>query len=77
MNGPSSDDAAFMARFDGLYVGMLDADELETFADLVRRGLLRRSYSHAGGLLGLAVIECVPVSPPPSPSPDQHERPKP
>ena len=62
----SPDDAAVMDRFDGLYVGMLDADELETFADLCRRGLLRRSYAHPGGLLGLDRIERTlsPVNPP-------------
>ncbi len=50
-------DACFMGHAEGLYVGQLDAAEMELFGDLCRRGLMRRSYSHAGGLLGLAKIE--------------------
>lgn len=70
MSGITPDDAAFVDRFDGLYVGMLDDDELATFGDLCRRGLLRRSYAHPGGLLGLARIERVPAPE----TATQHER---
>ncbi|CAO4138132.1 hypothetical protein [Methylorubrum extorquens] len=76
MSAPSAYDAEFMDRFDGLYVAMLDPDELGAFAELCRRGLMHRSYAHPSGLLGLARIERVPASPLPSSSPDQHKRPK-
>lgn len=72
MSGVSADDSAFMDRFDGLYVGMLADDELATFGDLCRRGLLRRSYAHPGGLLGLARIERVPA-PETSPLTPEHQ----
>ena len=72
MSGITPDDAAFVDRFDGLYVGMLDDDELATFGDLCRRGLLRRSYAHPGGLLGLARIERVPA-PEASPLTPEHQ----
>ena len=62
----------FVDRFDGLYIGMLDDDELATFGDLCRRGLLRRSYAHPGGLLGLARIERVPA-PETSPLTPEHQ----
>jgi len=53
--GPS----AFISRIDGLYVGMLDADEMAEFNDLCSRGLMRRDYGGTGGFLGLAKARAV------------------
>lgn len=41
----------------GMYVGMLDDDELECFDLLCSVGRASRDYEHAGGLLGLAKVK--------------------
>ncbi len=43
-------------RVDGLFVGMLDKEELEIFDEACRRHEARRSYEGAGGLMGLAKV---------------------
>lgn len=48
------EDACFMRRVEGLFVGQLDDDELRFFRGLCRDGLMTRSYDGAGGLMGLA-----------------------
>lgn len=45
------------ADIDGLYVGMLDADELRWFEEQIAVGNARRDYDHPGGLLGLAKVK--------------------
>ncbi|UFS77183.1 hypothetical protein LPB73_07345 [Tardiphaga sp. 37S4] len=46
-------------RIDGLYVGMLDADELELFDSACKRNEASRCYDHAGGIMGLAKVRLV------------------
>ncbi len=42
---------------DGLYIGMLDADEMESFNQCVKDEIACRDYSGPGGLLGLAKVK--------------------
>jgi hypothetical protein len=52
-----------LRRIDGLFVGMLDAEELEIFNDACKRYEARRSYEGAGGAMGLAKVRVmVPVT---------------
>lgn len=43
-------------RIDGLFVGMLDKEELEIFDEACRTYEARRSYEGAGAILGLAKV---------------------
>lgn len=43
-------------NLDGLYVGLCKPEEYE---HLIAAGLLRRSYEHPGGILGLAKLRVV------------------
>ncbi|MGU3662037.1 hypothetical protein [Methylobacterium fujisawaense] len=53
MNATASD-VETMRRFNRLYVGRLDADEIAAFDNLCSRCLMQRSYERLGGLMGLA-----------------------
>lgn len=43
-------------RIDGLFVGMLDQEELEIFDEACRRHEARRSYEGAAAIMGLAKV---------------------
>jgi hypothetical protein len=45
------------ARINGLFVGMLEPDELAWFENEVREGRARRAYRGGAGVLGLAKVE--------------------
>ena len=40
----------------GLYVGLLSADEMDTFETAIDAGLAYRDYDHPGAILGLAKV---------------------
>lgn len=44
---------------DGIFVGMLDADEIALLDKAVEEGVAWRSYEGVGGLLGLAKVRLV------------------
>lgn len=51
-------------RIDGLYVGMLDEDELKLFERARKDGDAIRSYDHvAGAVLGLAKVKIIRPQP--------------
>lgn len=43
-------------EMDGMFVGMLDDDELKAFDRAVAAGVARRSYEGGSGLMGLAKV---------------------
>jgi len=45
-----------LERVDGLFVGQLDADELQRFERAVEDGDAYRSYEGGSGLMGLAKV---------------------
>ena len=45
-----------ITQLKGLFVGMLDEDEMREFRHAVKDGLAYRDYDHAGGFLGLAKV---------------------
>lgn len=51
-----------LRRIDGLFVGLLDKEELEIFDDACQRNEARRSYEGAGGLMGLAKVRVSSVT---------------
>lgn len=51
-------------RIDGLFVGMLDAEELEIFNEACRRYQAKRSYEGGAGLMGLAKVRLIEASTP-------------
>jgi hypothetical protein len=55
----TAEDEDFLRRIAGLFVGALDADELEAFERLRRAGHVRRSYEGVGGMMGLATVRRV------------------
>jgi len=44
-------------RLDGLYVGLLDSDELAVFEQAIKDGKACRSYEGPGGMLGLSKVK--------------------
>jgi hypothetical protein len=46
-------------RISGLFVGMLDKDELEVFDEACRRHQAVRSYEGGAGLMGLAKVRLI------------------
>ena len=48
-------------EIDGLYIGLLDKYELESFERCIQDKLARRDYTGTGGLLGLAKVKCLNV----------------
>jgi hypothetical protein len=46
-------------RIDGLFVGMLDNEELEIFDDACRKHEARRSYEGAAAIMGLAKVRLI------------------
>lgn len=46
-------------RIDGLFVGLLDKEELAIFDDACRHYEARRSYEGGGGLMGLAKVRLI------------------
>jgi len=48
-------------RMDGLFVGLLDQDELRVFNDAVAKGWATRSYEGGGGMMGLAKVRLVRI----------------
>jgi hypothetical protein len=50
-------DLEFLSGCGGLFVGMLDADELAAFDRLCEAGLAQRTYEGAAGFMGLAKVE--------------------
>lgn len=47
---------ATLHRIDGLYVGMLDEDEMKVFAEACKTQDAYRSFEYPGGALGLAKV---------------------
>lgn len=45
-----------IAWADGIFVGMLNADEIALFDEAVEQGIAHRSYEGAGGFMGLAKV---------------------
>jgi len=45
-----------VARWDGLFVGMLREEEVAEFERAIDEGIAYRSYEGAGGFLGLAKV---------------------
>jgi len=45
-----------LSRINGLFVGLLDEDELKIFDDACRTQDARRSYEGGAGLMGLAKV---------------------
>ncbi len=52
----------------GLFAGQLSIDEMDAFDWLCQKGMARREYSGAAGLMGIAVVRINPT-----PSPDHLE----
>lgn len=48
-----------LSRIDGLFVGLLDDEEMEIFDAACRKSEARRSYEGAGGLMGLAKVRLI------------------
>jgi hypothetical protein len=48
-----------LRRIDGLFVGMLDKDELWLFEKAVEDGKARRSYEGGAGFMGLAKVRVI------------------
>lgn len=46
-------------HIDGLFVGMLDKEELEIFDEACRRNQARRSYEGAAAIMGLAKVRLI------------------
>jgi len=51
-----------LSRINGLFVGLLDQEELEIFNEACRRHEAVRSYEGAGGLMGLAKVRVTALS---------------
>jgi hypothetical protein len=49
-------DLALLDRAEGLFVGMLDGNELAAFNRLCEAGAARRTYEGAAGFMGLAKV---------------------
>ena len=45
-----------LERIEGLFVGMLDAEELKVFEKAVEDGTAKREYSGGAGFMGLAKV---------------------
>ena len=45
---------------DGLYVGQLDAEELQAFEQAIADGNAQRVYVGASGFMGLAKVRLIP-----------------
>jgi hypothetical protein len=48
-----------LERLEGLFVGQLDAEEMELFERAIKLGCARRNYEGAGQLLGIAKVRLV------------------
>jgi hypothetical protein len=46
-------------RLDGMFVGMLTNEEIDSFDRCVMDGIATRSYEGAGGFMGLAKVRVV------------------
>ena len=51
------EEAYELEKLDGMYVGMLDEDEMKIFEGGIERGWAKRSYSHGFGFMGLAKVK--------------------
>lgn len=56
---------------EGLFVGILDENQLEEFNQAVKDGKARRSYEGAAGFMGLAKVRWIPQSITETPSTDE------
>ena len=55
----TSADKELINNLNGLYVGMLDNGEIESFNKCVKEGYAVRDYNHQGGILGLAKVKVI------------------
>ena len=51
--------AADIKAMDGLFVGMLDVEQLARFEEGISEGIARRIYEGVGGFMGLAKVKCL------------------
>lgn len=49
----------YLHEMDGMFVGLLDDDEIAEFDRAVKAGKARRSYEGAGGFMGLAKVRLI------------------
>lgn len=63
-----------LRSIDGLFVGMLDAEELAIFNEACKRYEAQRSYEGAGGALGLAKVRVTALSPSENAKNNEQER---
>jgi len=52
-------DLALIRHLDGIYVGLLDGQDLEAFERCCKAGTARRSYEGVAGFLSLAKVRIV------------------
>jgi hypothetical protein len=53
------EDRERVKEMEGLYVGMLDPNEIEILDRCISDGVAIKDYNHAGGILGLAKIKTI------------------
>lgn len=50
----------WLRQVNGLFVGLLDEYEMRDLDEAIKRGMARKVYRGAGGVMGLATIERTP-----------------